>query len=280
VALAADGAYAGGELQSLPPRVSVVTAVRKDAALHELPPPPTGRPGRPRLKGDALPKLEQLAYSLTFTPATVTRYGHTGTAYVATRRCLWPTVFGYTPATLVLVRNKPGTPRGGYDKALITPDTTGPDTTGAADSDTTEADTDPDTTDTAVPDTATRAVEGYAGRWSEEVAIRDSKQIIGVGQAHNRTKGAVEHTVPFGLACQVLLGLWYATAGYDPADVAAHRERAPWYTGKAEPSTADMHAKLRRTLLATRFRSGQAPEPTPAELHAIQLAWRGGAEAA
>ncbi len=197
VKLAADGAYAGGELQSLPPQVSVVTTVRKDAALHELPPPPTGRPGRPAQKGAKLPKLSQLAAALPFTPATVTRYGHTGTAYVATRQCLWPSVFGYAPATLVLVRNKPGIPRGGYDKAFITPATTATataatDTTTTADPHSAGTATDTDATGTAHPDsagvdttTATRAVEGYAGRWSEEMCqpqcthIREGPAVAG-----------------------------------------------------------------------------------------------------
>jgi DDE superfamily endonuclease len=251
--MVADGAYAGAELAGLPANVTCTTRVRRNATLHALPPPRAGRRGRPRLKGNQLPKLEQLAASLAFTPATVTRYGTTSTAYVATLRCLWYTVFGSRPVTVTLVRNRPGVPRGGYDIALVT--------TGTASA---------DGTDTA---TATRAVESYASRWSEEVAIRDSKQIIGVGQARNRTKGAVERTVPFGLFCQTLLVLWYATAGHHPGDAAGHRERAPWHAGKATSSTADMLAKLRRVLIAARFRAGEVPELTPAETHAIQLAW-------
>ena len=37
-----------------------------------------------------------------------------------------------------------------------------------------------------------------------------------------------------------------STAGHSPADVASHRTPAPWYTIKAQPSTADILAKLRR----------------------------------
>jgi hypothetical protein len=271
--LAADGAYAGGELQALPPNVTVVTTVRKDAALHALPPPRTGKRGRPRQQGDKLPKPEQLAATLPFVPVTATCYGETATVYVATRRCLWPGVFGYRAVTLVLIRNKPGVPRGGYDIALVITDvatTTGATGTGAADTTATDTGATGTGTDT---DTAVRAVEGYAARWSIEVSNRDGKQDVGVGQAHNRVKLAVERTVPFGLFCQTLVVLWYATAGHHPADAADHRERAPWYTGKAEPSTTDMLAKLRRVLIATRYRAEDHPEPTPAEIHAIRLAW-------
>jgi SRSO17 transposase len=36
-------------------------------------------------------------------------------------------------------------------------------------------------------------------RWSIEVAIEDAKQLLGTGQARNRTAAAVERTVPFQL---------------------------------------------------------------------------------
>ena len=44
----ADSAYAGGELKKLPSQVTRTTRLRKDAALHELPPARTGRSGRPK----------------------------------------------------------------------------------------------------------------------------------------------------------------------------------------------------------------------------------------
>ena len=162
-----DAAYAGKELCDLPENVTWTTRARKDADLYELAPPRTGRRGRPRLKGDKLPKLEQIAAGLTFIPATVTRYGKTETAYLASFTCLWPGVFGYKTVTVTLVRDKPGVPRGGFDVALAT-------------------------TDTAA--TPAQVVERYACRWSVEVAIEDAKQVFGVGQARNRKQPAVERT--------------------------------------------------------------------------------------
>src|SRR5262249_48144656 len=96
-----------------------------------------------------------------------------------------------------------------------------------------------------------------------EVCIEDAKQLLGVGQAHNRTPKAVERTVPFGLACQTLAVCWYATTGHHPDDVTDHRARRPWYRTKTNPSTADMHAKLRRVLIATRYRPARPHQPTP-----------------
>ena len=94
-------------------------------------------------------------------------------------------------------------------------------------------------------------------------------------QARNRVAAAVERTVPFQLACQAIAILWYATAGHDPADVEDRRTSAPWYASKAEPSTADMTAKLRRVIIAARFKAPRPDQPTPAEISILRLAWEG-----
>jgi len=65
----------------------------------------------------------------------------------------------------------------------------------------------------------------------------------------------------------------YATAGHDPTDVADHRARAPWYATKAQPSTADMAAKLRRVIIAARFKASRPDQPTPEEISVLRLAW-------
>jgi hypothetical protein len=240
----ADAAYAGAELKKLPGQASWTTRLRKDAALYAPPPPRTGRPGRPRQKGKKLPKLADLARTATFAPTTVRRYGTDRAVYTATISCLWYSVFGPQLVAVVLVR-EPDSSRG-YDLALVT--------------------TDPQAT-------AGQIVERYASRWAVEVSIEDAKQLVGVGQAHNRKALAVERTVPFGLACLTLAVCWYATAGHQPDDVAAHRARRPWYRTKTNPSTSDMLAKLRRVLIAARFRAARPEQPTLAELQTIRLAW-------
>jgi hypothetical protein len=122
-----------------------------------------------------------------------------------------------------------------------------------------------------------QVIERYAARWSIEVAIEDARQVFGTGQARNRAARAVERTVPFQLACQAIATTWYVTAGHDPSDVEEHRARAPWYTTKAQPSTADMLSKLRRVLIAARFQASRPDQPTPGEIHAIRLAWENAA---
>jgi hypothetical protein len=127
------------------------------------------------------------------------------------------------------------------------------------------------TTDTAA--SPARVIERYAARWSIEVAIEDSKQIFGAGQAHSRTARAVERSIPFQLACQAIAVTWYAAAGHDPVDVGARRDRAPWYRSKTQPSTADMAAKLRRVIIAARFKASRPDQPTREEISVIRLAW-------
>ena len=85
----------------------------------------------------------------------------------------------------------------------------------------------------------------YASRWGIEQAFADARQIIGVGEARNRTRRAVERTVPFGLICFSMVTAWYALHGHTPDDVTGHRIRARWYTTKTEPSYDDMEAYSR-----------------------------------
>jgi len=224
----ADSAYAGEELKQLPDGVTWTTRLRANAALYELPPARTGKKGRPRKKGNRLPSLAKIAAAAAFSQVTVTRYGKTETIAVHAFTCLWYSVTGTKPVTVILIRDKQKT---GYDIALVT----------------TEKD----------PEIG-RVIERYAARWAIEVAIEDAKQLFGTGQARNRTAAAVERTVPFMLACQALAVCWYATAGHHPADAQARRLDAPWYTSKTEPSTADMTAKLRRVIIAARFKPVRA----------------------
>lgn len=239
----ADSAYAGKTLRNLPPTATWTTRLRSNAALYDLAPPPTGKRGRPRTRGDKLPGLATLANGARFSPISVTRYGTTATVHVAAIACLWYGVFGAQPVTVILVRDRA---RSGYDIALVTTDT------GA---------------------TRAQVIERYATRWSIEVAIEDAKQTVGVGQARNRVPLAVERTVPFGLIVGTLAICWYATAGHDPDDIETARELAPWYRDKTQPSVLDMLAKLRRVIIAAQFRTTGPLPATPAEINVLRLAW-------
>jgi hypothetical protein len=96
---------------------------------------------------------------------------------------------------------------------------------------------------------------------------------VGVGEARNRTRRAVERTVPFGLICFSVVTVWYALHGHAPDDVTSHRTRARWYTTKTEPSYDDMAVKLRRVIIAARFRGPCPEQASPQETRAVLAAW-------
>ena len=108
---------------------------------------------------------------------------------------------------------------------------------------------------------------------SIEVAIEDARQVFGAGRGPQPHRPRRRAHRPFQLACQAIATPWYATAGHDPADAEHHRARAPWYTTKAQPSTADMLGKFRHVLIAAKYRASRPHPPTPEEIHVIRLAW-------
>jgi DDE superfamily endonuclease len=232
-----------------PPGVSLTSRLRANAVLHAIATPrpsPDGprRGGRPRRIGPRLGTPAQLAGTADGTPVRVRRYGRPATVSLAEVVCLWYGAYRSRTVRVILLRDQPT--RTGYQLALLTTDLTSP---------------------------AEAIVERYAARWSIEVAIEDAKQITGVGQARNRTRQAVTHTVPFGLITQTLVVLWYATAGHHPDDTAARRAAAPWYTSKIHPAYHDMIIKLRRVLIAARFPATNPSQPTPHEILAVHAAW-------
>lgn len=241
-----DAGYRGPALRGLPPGVHWTCRLQRNAALYRPAPPRTGTVGRPRLKGDRLPPVAALADTLTWTTATLTRYGRVETVQIAELVCLWYTVWHTRPVRVVLVRDRDTDQAAGYGLALVS-------------------------TDQATP--AGQLIERYATRWAIEVAFHDAKQTLGVGQARNRTPAAVERTVPFGLITLSLAILWYTDHGHHPGDLADRRATAPWYTTKTDPSIDDMLAKLRRVLIANRYLPQHHHKPTPEEIRAVQAAW-------
>jgi hypothetical protein len=241
IALIGDAAYASKAFATLPEQVSLTSRLRRDAALYQLAPPRTGKRGRPRLKGERLPALAEIAADPAGWQALeVSRYGRRARVELKPLRCLWYAVFGPTPVQIVLVR-EPGA--SGFDVALVS--------------------TDPHAS-------AGQLLERYASRWAIEVCFEEGKQLAGVGEAQNRTEHAVERTAPFCFLCLSLAIVWYALHGHAPSDVADHRARAPWYRTKHHPSVADMLAKLRREIIAAQNSPGRGRAPNTREIKPAQ----------
>jgi hypothetical protein len=241
-----DSAYGSGAWRGLPGRVTLTVRPRKDAALYALAPPRTGRRGRPALKGARLPGLAQIALDppTAWQPITARRYGKLEAVEVHAFRCLWHGTLGYTTVQVLLIRDT--TKPAGYQLALLSTD---------------------------LDATPAELIERYGDRWPIEVSFEEAKQLAGVGHARNRTRKAVERTVPFQFICMTLTIVWYALHGDHQADVDEHRARAPWYQTKTNPSFADMLAKLRRTIIAAQYSPGRLRPPHQQKITAIQQAW-------
>jgi hypothetical protein len=239
----ADSHYATSTLRTLPGNVTLTVRVKARSVFHEIARPGPKRRGRPRLRGPRIGTPDELAGQHCWQPSTVCRYGRQATIDVIDHHCLWPGVFLSRPIRVVLV-GEPG--HTGVSFALVS-------------------------TDPATP--ASALVERYADRWPIEVTFHDTKQHLGLGETRNRTQRAVERTIPFGLITFSLTICWYALHGHQPADLTNRRRNAPWYRSKTEPSYLDMLVKLRRVLIAARFRPHLPDQPTPEETLAIQLAW-------
>ncbi len=237
--LVGDSAYATSALRGLPARVTVTARLKANAALYGRKPPPTGKRGRPALKGKRLASLKAIADdpATGWEQTTASRGGKTETVFCHSFECLWYGVFGQQPVQVVIVRD----PRrqDGYDIALVSTD---------------------------LQASAAELIERYDERWSIEVCFEDAKQLAGVGQARNRSRKAVERTVPFGFLCQTLTVAWYALHGQAETDVRRRRLAAPWYQQKRAPSYQDMLASLRRELIITQYRAVTATTPKPPQI--------------
>lgn len=255
----ADGHYAGADGaetrralagRGLPAGVSLTSRLQVNAVLTAIAAPVPGRCGRPKRRGARLGTPTDLARTATdqqhWRTTTVARYGRRDLVHIAETVCLWYGAYRCRTVRVILVREPGSRAKAGYDLALISTDLDSP------------ADT---------------VVARYAARWTIEVAIEDAKQSTGVGQTHTRTPQAVKRAVPFGITVQSLVIIWYTDHGHSPDIAADRRAAAPWYRTKTRPSYLDMITKLRRVLIAARFRAGQARNPTPHETRQIQLAW-------
>jgi hypothetical protein len=227
----ADAAYRGPAWQGLPQMVTFTTRLAANAVLYAPEPPRTGKRGHPAWKGARLGTAAQIAARVPWSRTRVTRYGVTEEVDLAVVCCLWWGSLHRTPIRLVLVRDLDETKA--YTLALATADLTTP---------------------------GEQIVARYADRWSIEQSIKDGKQLLGAGEAHNRLPAAVERTTPLGLANLTILILWYDHAGHPTTDLASRRRGAPWYRHKRHVSIDDMIIAFRRA----RITDITAAQNTPA----------------
>jgi hypothetical protein len=207
----ADGAYAS-LLRYEFPRAVVITRLRRDAALNDHAPPRTGRRGRPRTKGDPLPKPPALAEQVTnWASVEVSARGQIVERLVWSRTLLWYETARSRPLLLVIVRDPAGHQ---HDDYFITDDT-------------------------AL--TPAEVAGLYADRWAIEDTNRNLKQHLGVQNPQSWVGDGPERVVSLAGWLYSAVCHWYLTVH---ADAPSWPDR-PWYTSKRSPSFADALAALR-----------------------------------
>ena len=226
--VAADGQYATRDMvNGLPKGVSLVSRIRRDAAIYALPPTKRrpGQRGRGRTKGQRLPTPSQIAARRTkgWQTITVARQGRQVQRQLLGLTCLWYHVCRQTPIRLVIVRDPVGKQE---DDLFFCTDA------GAADQ---------------------QIVQRYYDRWGVEECILESKQQLGFEKTRGWCSKTVNHQAPLALVLVTLVKAWYARCAAD--EPALLPEATPWNHGKTRPSFLDMLAALRRVLWQHRISS-------------------------
>jgi DDE superfamily endonuclease len=242
--LCCDGAYAsltGAEL----PHCQVTSRMRRDAALYEPPPPPTGRRGRPRIKGARLPTPPELADQARrrdWKRVTIDLRGRPVERLVMTRDVLWYRVNNHHLVRLVIVRD----PDHNTDDFYVTTD---------------------------LATTSTDIAARYPGRWSIEITFRDTKQDLGGQDPQCWKRQGPERAAALSLWLHGAVWCWYLDNHPD-----GHTwPTRPWYRHKTTPSFLDALAALRRLLwtqqiTTTSFPTADNPKFTATLLDTIAYA--------
>ena len=220
VILAADSAYCNHTVTRGTPRSLVLMgAMRPDAVLTALPAPgPRPHGGRPPLRGPVLPKPQVLARDPLQPWRTCHALLYGQRRRVQFKECFaqWYRACGAQLLHVVVVRVSTG------DLSCRVFFSTDPDLT------------------------VVQILEGYAGRWSIEVAFKNLKQLLGFADSSARKQAAVERTAPFvGLSYTVLV-FWFVEHAYTTKF--ATPPIRPWYPHKRGFSFADVLRTAQRVL--------------------------------
>src|SRR5215217_3011076 len=227
-----DSAYAARPLlEDRPANVQVLSRLRPDAALWARPGRRRpGQRGRPRRKGHRLPTPKAMAaVRRRWVPPPLTLYGRQVTPLVFGCTALWCGALRHQPVRIVVVRDPSGRRR---DEAFFC-------------------------TDLAVDPAF--VLEGYARRWTIEVAFYTQKQFLGFEDPQTQTPEAVARTAPLAGIVYDLVLLWYAARVHQ--GLATGWLVRPWYRSKATPSFLDMLSAVRQESWQLAF--SDPPRPSP-----------------
>ena len=238
----ADRAYASLKLlsrcQSLSRPVTFISRLRLDAALYEpAPPRRPGQRGRPRLKGERLPNLSEVAEdsSTVWKPATIANWYGSGERKVEiiSQTAVWySTGLFAVPIRWVLVRDPEEVFK---TQALLCSD----------------LETNPE-----------KILSWFVMRWQLEVTFQEMRRHLGFETQRQWSEFAIRRTTPALLGLFSLVTLF---AHDRMAQAAGAFRRAAWYY-KAYPTFADALALVRKELWASGIFYG-----SPAETDTVKV---------
>lgn len=223
--ISADGQYATKDfVRALPENVSLVSRIRRDAALYDVPTLPKKRKrgknkrGRHPRKGKRLPAPWQMAARRKkgYETITVFRQGHTIKRHVLGMTCLWYGVCKDRPVRVVIVRDPSGREQDDFFFC----------------------------THPKVPDG--QIVQRYYDRWGIEEAFQEAKQYLGFEKTRGWCSRTVHRQAPLAMVLLTLVKVWYARYAIDEPSL--QPLAVPWYPHKRHPSFIDMLSALRQVL--------------------------------
>jgi hypothetical protein len=237
--VSADGQYAKRPVvQRLPEGVNLVSRIRRDAAIYELPAKQTskGKRGRKPKKGKRLPNPQKIAAyrKKGWKQITVYKQGYQLQRLVLGITCLWYHVCRDVPVRMVIVRDPAGKEK---DDFLFC-------------------------TDATVPDA--KIVQRYYDRWGVEEAILESKQHMGFESTQGWCSKTVNRQAPLAMVLLTMTKAWYARCAIKQPSLLP--KTMPWYAHKRHPSFVDMLSALRKVLWQHRISPNLRFSPRVKEL--------------
>jgi hypothetical protein len=232
----ADGAYAKRVFlrAAAAAQVIVVSRLRKDAALFDVPVVPKRRGrGRPRLYGKKSISLAKRAGQRRgWQVQTFMLYGQEKTKRYKTFLATYKPVGGLIRVVLVKEDN-------GEWRAYFC---------------------------TGVQATVRDILEAVADRSALEQVFHDVKEVHGVGQAQTRNYWTNVGVYHLKLWLHTMIELW---AWHRSAKELVNRRRSPWDDEDRRPSHADRRNALRRQCLEEEFRAGTVAGPLPQKIESL-----------
>jgi hypothetical protein len=209
IEISSDSGYCNGTVvDGLPDNFVVIGRMRLDAVLTAAPGKVRGARGRPRRRGQPIPKPERIARDgrRPWQTAKAHLYGKDTTVRFKTICAQWYRVCGQRLLRIVIVQVSTGTVP--FQVFFST---------------------DPNLSPVDI-------LQGYSKRWSLECTFFDLKQWFGFADSSARSQRAVERTAPFvGLTFTALV-LWFGQSAWTAAVI----PNRPWYRHKKNISFADI----------------------------------------